>query len=458
MAVQALGSAGDFGSIVRPGSIVQTPDVDGVFSDMHILCMDNDDDDYDSSALPTVLLESAINAPGPSSWALVQPLVASGVRVCSYDRRGYGWSWRGPNPRHVRQFNVELDDLLTRVGLPKSLVYVGWGYGGMAATSYAHNYPKQVHGVVFVDALHPRASTVADAADTATVVVSVEDEFGFDAGPSTYDKVVRFFAPLGFIRMGESGAVDSGSLGYPFDTLKLLPAAAFEVRCRCFVVLVRAGASDASTGLSRVLAGLLSPECGGAGEAGVDQIEQRRRAAGGAHQKVCVPLFRAQPFTTCCVVVANAAPPTAVISTRRPTRRLPRRRLACTRKSRRMLVRRAPHRTASVTHAFGRLQQVAGRVGQIVQLHTDLGWCQCRALFLNCSPTQTSNEEDFLPMKDPIELAKFIIRITARAAIVRFVCRFVVGNGNFVLLFAEKWRGVGCASGTWQSQAKSDVS
>lgn len=32
-----------------------------------------------------------IEMKGPSAWALVQPLVANAIRVCSYDRRGYGW-------------------------------------------------------------------------------------------------------------------------------------------------------------------------------------------------------------------------------------------------------------------------------------------------------------------------------------------------------------------------------
>ena len=64
MAAQALGAARDQASITPPGKIVQAADIDGVFSDMHIYCLDNDDDDYDVSGLPLVLLESALNAPG----------------------------------------------------------------------------------------------------------------------------------------------------------------------------------------------------------------------------------------------------------------------------------------------------------------------------------------------------------------------------------------------------------
>jgi len=228
MAAQALGAARDQASITPPGKIVQAADIDGVFSDMHIYCLDNDDDDYDVSGLPLVLLESALNAPGSVAWANVQQPLARVVRVCSYDRRGYGWSWRGPNPRHVSRFADELNELLSLAQERRSIVMVGWGYGGMAAMSYAHQYPAQVKGAVFVDALHPEAATVESSADSQTVSVSVEDEFSVDAGVSSYDNFVRFFAPLGFIRMGESSSVETGSLGFPLDTLRLLPDRAFE--------------------------------------------------------------------------------------------------------------------------------------------------------------------------------------------------------------------------------------
>jgi pimeloyl-ACP methyl ester carboxylesterase len=114
---------------------------------------------------------------------------------------------------------------------------VGWGYGGMSVMSYAHKFPSQVKGAVFVDALHPEAASFTSSADSQTVSVSVEAEFSVDAGwcppvrfrsmvnrarvcigPSAYDDFVRFFAPLGFIRMGESTSVETGSLGFPLDT------------------------------------------------------------------------------------------------------------------------------------------------------------------------------------------------------------------------------------------------
>jgi pimeloyl-ACP methyl ester carboxylesterase len=233
MTAQSLGAAVDYSQNLPFGPLFTVPDAEGSLTDMHLYCLTNDDDDYEvDSQLPTVLLESAINAPGVVSWANVQPLVARALRVCSYDRRGYGWSWRGPNPRHVAQFAVELRDLLDAAQVARPLVYVGWGYGGLAASAYAHRFGSdarsgEVRGMVFVDALHP--DQVDPSTDsTEKVTANIEDSFKVDAGPSGYDNFIRFFAPLGFVRMGEATAVETGSLGFPFDVLRLLPERAFE--------------------------------------------------------------------------------------------------------------------------------------------------------------------------------------------------------------------------------------
>src|SRR5215470_4135460 len=47
---------------------------------------------------PTVILDSGLGVPA-AGWDLVMPDVAKFVRVCSYDRAGYGWSSAGPEPR-----------------------------------------------------------------------------------------------------------------------------------------------------------------------------------------------------------------------------------------------------------------------------------------------------------------------------------------------------------------------
>ena len=65
---------------------------------------------------PTVVLEAG-GGDFSVTWALVQPMVATFARVCSYDRSGSGWSDLGPNPRTMRQMVYELHALLNRAGV-----------------------------------------------------------------------------------------------------------------------------------------------------------------------------------------------------------------------------------------------------------------------------------------------------------------------------------------------------
>ncbi len=100
---------------------------------------------------PAVILEAGA---GDFSvdWSLVQPLVASFARVCSYDRAGAGWSDLGPRPRTMRQQVWELHALLEKAGEKPPFVLVGHSYGGWLARLFAETYPADVSGMVLVEA------------------------------------------------------------------------------------------------------------------------------------------------------------------------------------------------------------------------------------------------------------------------------------------------------------------
>jgi pimeloyl-ACP methyl ester carboxylesterase len=100
---------------------------------------------------PTVILEAGL---GDFSveWSLVQPSVARFARVCSYDRAGDGWSDVGPHPRTFRQIVYELHTLLERAGERPPFVLVGHSYGGWLVRQYQLTYPKDVAGMLLVEA------------------------------------------------------------------------------------------------------------------------------------------------------------------------------------------------------------------------------------------------------------------------------------------------------------------
>jgi pimeloyl-ACP methyl ester carboxylesterase len=114
---------------------------------LHILCQGQA-----RPGVPTVILESGIW--GCSlDWQLVQPEIARFTQVCSYDRAGYGWSERGPQPRTIQQLVIELKALLTKKGLQPPFIFVGHSLGGAVVRYYCAHYPDEVIGLVLVDAI-----------------------------------------------------------------------------------------------------------------------------------------------------------------------------------------------------------------------------------------------------------------------------------------------------------------
>jgi len=101
---------------------------------------------------PTVILE---NGSGDFSfvWSLVQPEIAKTTRVVSYDRAGYAWSEPGPTPRTDRQITFELHTALQHAGIQPPYILVGQSYGGFLVRAFARYYPREVVGMVLVEAV-----------------------------------------------------------------------------------------------------------------------------------------------------------------------------------------------------------------------------------------------------------------------------------------------------------------
>jgi pimeloyl-ACP methyl ester carboxylesterase len=102
------------------------------------------------SGSPTVVIESGWGDMS-ASWGWVQPEVARTTRICAYDRAGMGWSESSPQPRTARVFANELHTLLANANEPGPYVLVGHSMGGYTVRVYAHDYPDEIAGVVFVD-------------------------------------------------------------------------------------------------------------------------------------------------------------------------------------------------------------------------------------------------------------------------------------------------------------------
>lgn len=121
---------------------------------------------------PTVILESgyhdssglwSVDEPAPPAVGpSVQDRLAEHVRVCSYDRPGtlvYGTplalttrSTPVPQPRTAGAAVRDLHALVGAAKLTTPVVIVAHSFGGLLTQLYAQTYPKEIAGVVFVDA------------------------------------------------------------------------------------------------------------------------------------------------------------------------------------------------------------------------------------------------------------------------------------------------------------------
>lgn len=102
----------------------------------------------------TVLLESGIGG-AIQGWLGVQTALAQELRVCAYDRGGYGWSDPGPGPRSVDELAFELNELVEREDFRTPMVLVGHSFGGFIIREFAERWPEKTAGFVFVDASLP---------------------------------------------------------------------------------------------------------------------------------------------------------------------------------------------------------------------------------------------------------------------------------------------------------------
>ena len=89
------------------------------------------------------------------SWAKVQPEIAKSCATISYDRPGIGGSQETPLPRTGEQIAKDLHAMLRQLGVMPPYILVGHSAGGLYIRSFARQYPNEVGGMVFVDAVLP---------------------------------------------------------------------------------------------------------------------------------------------------------------------------------------------------------------------------------------------------------------------------------------------------------------
>ncbi|MEM9840171.1 MAG: alpha/beta hydrolase [Pseudomonadota bacterium] len=119
--------------------------IDGSSGRLHIQCAGEE-------SAPLVILEAGAGA-SSLDWATMFDALGDDLRVCAYDRAGFGWSPRGPRPRDFTALEADFDAFVDGVSEDEAFVLAGHSFGGLLVQAYAARQPERVQGLVLVDAL-----------------------------------------------------------------------------------------------------------------------------------------------------------------------------------------------------------------------------------------------------------------------------------------------------------------
>jgi pimeloyl-ACP methyl ester carboxylesterase len=95
------------------------------------------------------------DASGSSAGVLPSLVSGKGHRFCGYDRANTGSSDKVPGPLTGKTTLADLHRLLQAAQIKPPYVLLGASFGGLFAYMYAVTYPKEVAGMVLLDASFP---------------------------------------------------------------------------------------------------------------------------------------------------------------------------------------------------------------------------------------------------------------------------------------------------------------
>jgi pimeloyl-ACP methyl ester carboxylesterase len=104
------------------------------------------------SGSPTVVLEAGFGG-SSADWRDTQRDLARTTRTCAYDRAGLGSSVGRSGVHDASDEIRDLQQLLFSARIPPPYVLAGHAYGGLLTRLYARAHPRDVAGLVLVDAV-----------------------------------------------------------------------------------------------------------------------------------------------------------------------------------------------------------------------------------------------------------------------------------------------------------------
>lgn len=101
---------------------------------------------------------------GPiEGWYKVFHELSGETAVFAYNRFGVGKSGKPSSPQHGQAVLDTLIELLHQTGVRPPYILVGHSLGGLYANLFARQHPKDISGVVLLEASHPQDLRINDA-------------------------------------------------------------------------------------------------------------------------------------------------------------------------------------------------------------------------------------------------------------------------------------------------------
>jgi len=138
------------------------------------------------SERPTIILEAGLgNASGELYW--YQAELEKTEYVCSYDRAGTGWSELSNIAADSENISSQLHILLDKSNIKPPYVFASHSVGAIHSRLYAHKYPDEIAGMVFIDGSHPEQYAKYLAIDPEVV------------GPEAFNEMLSTIENIGTI-------------------------------------------------------------------------------------------------------------------------------------------------------------------------------------------------------------------------------------------------------------------
>jgi len=168
--------------------------------EIHMVCMGH--------GSPTVVMTAGLGD-WSVTWNKVQPTIARRVRVCAWDRAGFGFSGPSSERQTVDRTTTDLEWALGAAKIPGPYILVGHSSGSYETLLFKDRHPTEVIGMVLVDPAYPDQAAIS----TRTTPLVAASTKAWDEGGAAISLRCATLLESGALKVG--GADPDGCLSIP---------------------------------------------------------------------------------------------------------------------------------------------------------------------------------------------------------------------------------------------------